>query len=33
VQQLLVEALERVDPQWPPAAFDVKAEQKRLAQA
>jgi PPK2 family polyphosphate:nucleotide phosphotransferase len=33
VQQLLVEALERVDPQWPPATFDVKAEKKRLAQS
>jgi PPK2 family polyphosphate:nucleotide phosphotransferase len=31
VQQLLIEALERIDPQWPPATFDVKAEQARLA--
>ena len=31
VQQLLIEALEQVDPQWPPAAFDVNAEKKRVA--
>jgi PPK2 family polyphosphate:nucleotide phosphotransferase len=31
VQQLLLEALERIDPQWPPATFDVKAEKARLA--
>jgi PPK2 family polyphosphate:nucleotide phosphotransferase len=31
VQQLLIEALERIDPQWPPATFDVKAEKARLA--
>jgi PPK2 family polyphosphate:nucleotide phosphotransferase len=31
VQQLLIEALEGVDPQWPPAAFDVKVEKARLA--
>jgi PPK2 family polyphosphate:nucleotide phosphotransferase len=33
VQQLLIEALEGVDPQWPPADFDVKAEKARLAEA
>jgi PPK2 family polyphosphate:nucleotide phosphotransferase len=31
VQQLLIDALESVDPQWPPADFDVKAEKARLA--
>ena len=31
VQQLLLEALERLDPQWPPADFDVEAEKSRLA--
>ena len=31
VQQLLVDALAELNPQWPPAAFDVKAEQARLA--
>lgn len=31
VQELLVAALERVDPQWPPAHFDVQAEKLRLA--
>jgi PPK2 family polyphosphate:nucleotide phosphotransferase len=31
--ELLIEALERLDLSWPPADFDVKAEQKRLAQA
>jgi len=31
VQQLLVEALGGIDPQWPPAAFDVDAELARLA--
>jgi PPK2 family polyphosphate:nucleotide phosphotransferase len=30
VQQLLLDALEGMDPQWPPAAFDVVAEQARL---
>jgi PPK2 family polyphosphate:nucleotide phosphotransferase len=33
VQELLLEALEQIDPQWPPASFDVKAEKKRLAKA
>ncbi|MGN6301930.1 MAG: polyphosphate kinase 2 family protein [Angustibacter sp.] len=31
VQQLLVEHLEGMAPQWPPADFDVAAEQARLA--
>lgn len=30
VQQILTEALERVDPQWPEADFDVAAERERL---
>lgn len=31
VQELLLAALEDIDPQWPPADFDVEAEKKRLA--
>ncbi|GGO61409.1 hypothetical protein GCM10010910_09150 [Microbacterium nanhaiense] len=31
VQELLIAALEDIDPQWPPATFDVEAEKKRLA--
>ncbi len=31
VQQLLVEHLERLDPQWPAARFDVEVERARLA--
>lgn len=31
VQQLLLDALTDLDPQWPPADFDVEAEQARLA--
>jgi PPK2 family polyphosphate:nucleotide phosphotransferase len=31
VQQLLLDALADLDPQWPAATFDVKAEQVRLA--
>lgn len=31
VQELLLDALERIDPQWPAADFDVEAEKKRLA--
>ena len=31
VQQLLLDALEDLDPQWPPAGFDVEAEQQRVA--
>jgi PPK2 family polyphosphate:nucleotide phosphotransferase len=32
VQQLVVEHLRAMGPQWPPAAFDVKAEKARLDQ-
>ncbi|MFS0866557.1 PPK2 family polyphosphate kinase [Microbacterium sp. 179-B 1A2 NHS] len=31
VQALLLDALERIDPQWPTADFDVQAEKARLA--
>jgi PPK2 family polyphosphate:nucleotide phosphotransferase len=31
VQQLLLDALEDIDPQWPPATFDVEHEKARLA--
>lgn len=31
VQRLLLTALRRLDPQWPPADFDVEAEKARLA--
>jgi PPK2 family polyphosphate:nucleotide phosphotransferase len=31
VQTLLLDALERIDPQWPVADFDVEVEKKRLA--
>ncbi|MGB3376547.1 MAG: polyphosphate kinase 2 family protein [Microbacterium sp.] len=31
VQELLIEALEDIDPQWPAADFDIEAEKKRLA--
>ena len=31
VHELLVEALQEIDPQWPAADFDVEAEKKRLA--
>lgn len=31
VQQLLLDALTDLDPQWPPADFDVEAERARLA--
>ena len=31
VQNLLLEALEEIDPHWPAATFDVDAEKKRLA--
>ncbi|MEO6941585.1 MAG: PPK2 family polyphosphate kinase [Terrimesophilobacter sp.] len=33
VQKLLLDALQRLDPQWPAATFDVEAEKKRLAQS
>jgi PPK2 family polyphosphate:nucleotide phosphotransferase len=32
VQQLLLDALEDIDPQYPPADFDVEAERQRLAE-
>jgi len=32
VQQLVVEHLRAMNPQWPPAAFDLEAEKARLAQ-
>lgn len=31
VQELLLDALQGIDPQWPAADFDVEAEKKRLA--
>jgi PPK2 family polyphosphate:nucleotide phosphotransferase len=31
VQQLLLDALDVIDPQWPPATFDVEHEKARLA--
>lgn len=31
VQELLLTALEDIDPQWPAATFDVEAEKRRLA--
>ncbi|MDN3442757.1 PPK2 family polyphosphate kinase [Microbacterium sp. APC 3901] len=31
VQELLLDALQQIDPQWPAATFDVEAEKKRLA--
>jgi polyphosphate kinase 2 (PPK2 family) len=31
VQSLLITALERIDPQWPVADFDVEVEKARLA--
>ena len=31
VQELLIEALEEIDPQWPKATFDVEVEKARLA--
>ncbi|MFL6099917.1 MAG: polyphosphate kinase 2 family protein [Actinomycetales bacterium] len=31
VQQLVLDTLDQIDPQWPPASFDVKVERKRLA--
>jgi PPK2 family polyphosphate:nucleotide phosphotransferase len=33
VQQLLIDALEDINPQWPTADFDVAAERKRLAES
>jgi PPK2 family polyphosphate:nucleotide phosphotransferase len=31
VQELLLDALQQIDPQWPAADFDVEAEKKRLS--
>lgn len=31
VQELLLDALQQIDPQWPAADFDVEAEKERLA--
>ena len=31
VQQLMIDQLEEMDPQWPPADFDIEAEKLRLA--
>jgi PPK2 family polyphosphate:nucleotide phosphotransferase len=31
VQQLVLDALTAVDPQWPPASFDVETEKQRLS--
>ena len=33
VQQLLLETLEEIDPEWPPPTFDVAAEKRRLAES
>jgi PPK2 family polyphosphate:nucleotide phosphotransferase len=33
VQQLLLDQLAALDPQWPPADFDVEAEKRRLAES
>jgi PPK2 family polyphosphate:nucleotide phosphotransferase len=33
VQNLVLEHLERMDPQWPPADYDVEAEKQRLAKS
>lgn len=33
VQELLIAALEDIDPQWPEASFDVEVEQERLAES
>ncbi|GAB3658583.1 hypothetical protein GCM10027591_12280 [Zhihengliuella somnathii] len=32
VQQLMIDAIEAIDPQWPAATFDVEAEKARLAE-
>jgi PPK2 family polyphosphate:nucleotide phosphotransferase len=32
VQQLLINALTEIDPQWPPATFDLATERQRLAE-
>jgi PPK2 family polyphosphate:nucleotide phosphotransferase len=33
VQRLLLDALHDIDPQWPPADFDIAVEKKRLAES
>jgi PPK2 family polyphosphate:nucleotide phosphotransferase len=33
VQQLLIDALADIDPQWPPAGFDVEEQKRRLAES
>ncbi|WP_210603701.1 PPK2 family polyphosphate kinase [Brevibacterium oceani] len=33
VQRLLIDALHDIDPQWPPADFDIVVEKKRLAES
>jgi hypothetical protein len=33
VQNLVLEHLETMDPQWPAADFDVEAEKQRLAKS
>ncbi|GGF31846.1 hypothetical protein GCM10010922_03700 [Microbacterium sorbitolivorans] len=33
VQELLIAALEDIDPQWPAASFDVEEEKRRLAES
>ena len=33
VQELLIAALEDIDPQWPAADFDIEVEKRRLAQS
>lgn len=33
VQRLLLDALRRLDPQWPAATFDIEEEEKRLAES
>lgn len=33
VQELLLDALEDIDPQWPEADFDIEAEKKRLVES
>jgi len=33
VQQLLIDALHGIDPQWPPPAYDVEEQRRRLAES
>ena len=30
ITNLLIEALERIDPEWPPADYDIEKEKKRV---